>query len=683
MNQSMLYKRISAVFLSFCICALATVIAGDIPGAVRIATDDAHFAAGVQLSPGTNGDFELFSGQLEQQAIHPLGRYNGRLVGVAVNHDGDVLALTRDGSLSTYGDNPESIALPDSRWNMQGLAIWNSAPAAIAYDNGELFLVHPDKEQNWIQEERSVAQTEHPFRVELVALPDSLHLFWTTSSDSLSGGDIRHAVMDGSGTWVEQQPLILGSVAGFCAYADGETVHLAALAADPLGASPRHVIAKVLQNGEWQTEELPSQIRETLKSSPFSFDASVSGERTLLLSSGIDGTELLRVTPGNEMAVRSALTPAPQGVELGLAPRFTGLITIGLMIGLLLLYCRRSRTLSRLHPERAPDLLSRGAALGIDWLIASFAMGVYHWASGDMRILPDLLRLGKIESIFWSNLAGLAFFMFISETLFGATPGKYLAGLRVTSVFGGRPGVLQIVLRNFLRIVDMYPISGAFPGLIGAAVALFNRGRQRIGDIMAGTVVRRHLPLDKRGFLLASASPRRLDLLGELGVRIRVEAPDIDEEAIRGKTPDETVRMLAEAKARSMREKARPPEVVVAADTIVVLEGEVLGKPADEADAMSMLRRLSGKSHSVFTGVAVWDPASGRALTDVEETEVEFRILSEREIASYVATGDPLDKAGAYGIQTGYLVKQVRGSLSNVAGLPMEKLQGMLDFLTL
>lgn len=672
----MLFRRLLIILLPL----TAAAIAGEFPSTVRIASTPNHFAAAIQLTPGTDGNFELFTGQPTRQPIHPLGRYNGRLAGVAVDPDGKILALTSDGSLTAHADDLQPLALPDTRWQMQALAIQANSPVAATLDGNNLHLARPDHNQNWIQDPTPIAHTEYPMRTELVPLNDTLHLFWITRTDQLSGGVIRHAVQH-ENTWEEKPPLTLGNTVGFCAFPDGDSILLSALTADPLAAGPEHAIFKRWKNNAWTDADVPTEMRHSLENRPFSFAAAaIPQKETLLLISNADGAILNRFTPAGA-ASKSTLTPAPEKAEVGLAPRFTSLISVGMILLLLLLYCRRSRVISKNHPEKAPDLLSRGAALGIDWMLASLAMGAYHWAAGDVRILPDMLRLGQVEGIFWANLAGLALFMFMAEAAFGATPGKYLAGLRVVSVFGGKPGVLQTAMRNFLRAIDMYPFSGTFPGIIGAVSTFLNRNRQRIGDMMAGTLVKRHLPLDKRGFLLASASPRRLELLNELGVKVRVEAPNINEDSIKEATPEDTVRTLAQEKAKAMLEKARPPELVVAADTIVVLDGEIMGKPADPADATAMLKKLSGRSHSVFTGVTVWDPASGRGLTDVEETEVEFRELSDTEIAAYVATGDPLDKAGAYGIQTGYLVKQVRGSLSNVAGLPMEKLQTMVEHL--
>lgn len=172
--------------------------------------------------------------------------------------------------------------------------------------------------------------------------------------------------------------------------------------------------------------------------------------------------------------------------------------------------------------------------------------------------------------------------------------------------------------------------------------------------------------------VLASGSPRRLELLRRLGIEPSVRPADIDESLLPGEAPDAHVARLAEAKADAIARGVGG--LVIAADTVVVLDGEVLGKPIDHDDASAMLRRLSGRDHWVLTGVAVRH--DGRRAAAVEATEVRFRPISDDEIAAYVATGEPLDKAGAYGIQGagGMFVDGIRGSDSNVIGLPLATL---------
>lgn len=169
--------------------------------------------------------------------------------------------------------------------------------------------------------------------------------------------------------------------------------------------------------------------------------------------------------------------------------------------------------------------------------------------------------------------------------------------------------------------------------------------------------------------VLASASPRRRALLQGLGVTFEAVAPGLDESVRAGESPcDYVLRVAVEKAAQGAR--LRPGALVLAADTSVVLGDRILGKPSGEAEAREMVRALSGKRHSVLTGVALDGPARASA---VVETAVWFRPLSEAEIAWYASTGEPLDKAGAYAIQGagGVLVQRIEGSASNVVGLPL------------
>jgi septum formation protein len=167
--------------------------------------------------------------------------------------------------------------------------------------------------------------------------------------------------------------------------------------------------------------------------------------------------------------------------------------------------------------------------------------------------------------------------------------------------------------------------------------------------------------------ILASASPRRARILESLGLEFEIRPAAVDEEILVGESPEAAVRRLARRKAAALQRT--PSDCVIAADTLVVLNSRVLGKPANRAQARSMLRALSGRTHTVATGVAV---AWGRKMASgVDLTEVRFRRMSKREIADYVRTGEPLDKAGAYHVDGGgaAFIEWIHGSPSNVAGL--------------
>lgn len=182
-------------------------------------------------------------------------------------------------------------------------------------------------------------------------------------------------------------------------------------------------------------------------------------------------------------------------------------------------------------------------------------------------------------------------------------------------------------------------------------------------------------------WILASASPRRKQLLAELLDNFEI-IPSLADENVQGyASPKDLVLQLAELKAK---EVALRPEnagkIVIGSDTVVAFEGEVLGKPKDEADAFRMLKMLSGKKHAVYTGVCfAQNGADGYlAKTQAEKTDVYFEELSDEWILGYIQGGSPMDKAGAYGIQDGGLVKKIEGSYTNVVGFPVELVQEMI-----
>ena len=181
--------------------------------------------------------------------------------------------------------------------------------------------------------------------------------------------------------------------------------------------------------------------------------------------------------------------------------------------------------------------------------------------------------------------------------------------------------------------------------------------------------------------VLASASPRRRDLLARLGVDLIVAPSNISEPPMPGTEPSALVRHLALEKALAVAH-ARPSSLVLGADTVVVHNGDVLGKPADADEARRMLRRLAAGRHCVFTGIALVHLATQRRIVAHEATEVCFGAMTDGEIDAYVASGSPLDKAGAYGIQDdrgALFVRRIEGDYYNVVGLPLHRLYRTLQ----
>ena len=176
--------------------------------------------------------------------------------------------------------------------------------------------------------------------------------------------------------------------------------------------------------------------------------------------------------------------------------------------------------------------------------------------------------------------------------------------------------------------------------------------------------------MSTRDLILASSSPRRRELLGQIGVKFRIEKPDIDEVRAEGETGATYVCRLAEEKASVVAQR-QESSVVLAADTTVVLDGDILEKPLSDRHGIEMLRRLSGNMHEVLTGVALIDGQKRKSF--VCSSRVFFRELSDEEIVWYWNTGEPLDKAGGYGLQGigAAFVTAIEGSYTNVIGLPL------------
>ena len=181
--------------------------------------------------------------------------------------------------------------------------------------------------------------------------------------------------------------------------------------------------------------------------------------------------------------------------------------------------------------------------------------------------------------------------------------------------------------------------------------------------------------------ILASASPRRAEILREAAIPFTVLSSAVDETPFPGESPRDHVQRLASAKAELAAARAVGPAIVIAADTVVTLEGRILGKPRSSDDARHMLEMLSGRTHSVVTGVALIRLPDAEQRTFVETTLVHFDKLSEEELNRYLATDEPYDKAGAYAIQgrAGRFIPRIEGCYFNVVGLPLARLQHSLN----
>jgi len=190
------------------------------------------------------------------------------------------------------------------------------------------------------------------------------------------------------------------------------------------------------------------------------------------------------------------------------------------------------------------------------------------------------------------------------------------------------------------------------------------------------------IKLDQK-LILASKSPRRKKLLEQLGFKFEIIVTDTDEIIDLNLLPEEICQNLAEQKAQVIARKITFPAYVIGADTIVVIDGEILGKPADKKQAFDMLMKLSDNTHAVFTGISIFDTSLNRNISFFAKTDVTFRALDESEIIEYIESGSPMDKAGAYGIQNDFgavFVKKINGCYYNVVGFPLEMFYSKFKF---
>jgi len=186
--------------------------------------------------------------------------------------------------------------------------------------------------------------------------------------------------------------------------------------------------------------------------------------------------------------------------------------------------------------------------------------------------------------------------------------------------------------------------------------------------------------LNGYGLILASNSPRRAEILNLAKVPFMISSPRNSEEILDSEKPEVLVQKNSMKKAESISSEIKSG-IILGADTVVVLDQEILGKPKNEKEAFTMLKKLNGKWHQVYTGVALLNKVNSKRISGFEVTRVKFNELTEKEINEYVATGDSLDKAGAYGIQesaSGGLVEKIEGNFDNVMGLPLKKVHELL-----
>ena len=538
-------------------------------------------------------------------------------------------------------------------------------------------------------------------------------IFWREVANRKVEGFIRGAVYDGS-QW-KQLPVIGENISlsgGFAACSDADRIVLIQDAGGKEGlAGSGMPIYEYNKDDGWRSiADIPFS-KESLALAGFGIDIKSINGRFVVARADEAGIQLyysVNFEDGIWKDVGQFEKEEREWSELFNSEIIFNYILLGISVGLLVLfYIRRKKLRTVLDADEGSNsalpkdarlarmikeariqriggfasVLDRGFALFIDGF---FVMPIpYYYLNAQSIDFMDSVFSAKELVLFFIWLISLTVYMLIAELIFGFTIGKALARIRVRNATGGRPSLAQVLIRNTARIIDFFPVpigTMRIWYLIATVAASVTVKRQRVGDILAKTVVRRYTPLKKRKIILASASPRRKELLTEFGLNFDVISADVDESAVVGMLPREFAKMLAVRKASEIAVRMENGELVIAADTVVALGDRILGKPSDENEAREMLSALSGKTHEVLTGVSIIDTATKQLVASVERTEVEFRELSEAEINNYIESGEGEDKAGSYAIQGngGFFVNATLGSTSNVIGMPMELFQRML-----
>lgn len=330
--------------------------------------------------------------------------------------------------------------------------------------------------------------------------------------------------------------------------------------------------------------------------------------------------------------------------------------------------------------------LERGIALAIDIFITLPLLVAFIAAQGlSFQNLADANELVDkvIPAALFYNFSFMVYTT-ITELLWNQTVGKKALGLYVRNITGGKASRMRIVIRNILRSIDTMtlPIPGLeIPFLPAIISMIFSKTNQRIGDRFANTIVVRRVPVETRKIILASTSPRREELLKSMGLAFESIAPEIEERIFPALSPHENAVRLAQEKADFVGNRLSGNEIIIAADTIISFNGQIIGKPEDREDAKNILKKLSAGHHQVITGLAIWDKAVDRKIAAFDITDIQMNPLTDRQIEEYVESGEADGKAGAYAIQENgrKFVRYINGSYSNVVGLPLEVLRAILD----
>ena len=616
----------------------------------------------------------------------PLG---GQVAGLLPSENG-LRAVFRDGAIFRWsaedrqltrlrsgGSHRTLASAAEIRGNVYGMTIKDEGLQALLL-NGE----------EWEEASELLPTVGRPLLVRMVEQEGHLMVFWRTEIGGRREPGLKAARLKDR-EWVRLPMDLPEATRGFYAVAAmPEGILLVREPRVEVGEWRERLLLNRYAKGKWTSlsagVRLPPDLRRH-----HGLGLALTTYGTALVLARVDPAGIHTFTADISSAGVWRVTGDAIGQEHGDVWAFMAIV-IALTLGLVLIIVSRLAMLraARLRPDlvtqRIGGLASpmdRALAMMVDIFLILPMPLVFLYSSNSY----DLFHVNREEGhlVYWVGLVGLSIYMALGEAIWGRTLGKMLFRLHVRNAAGGRITVGQALLRNAARMIDFYFVviaDIAMPYLFALLSVSFTRRRQRIGDLLARTVVLRHTPLDKRVIVLASASPRRRELLNAMGFQFTTMVPDVDETIDTGQTAEENAQRLAQRKAEAVAKRLKGQELVIAADTLVAKGDEIIGKPVDREDAKRILHKLSGSSHAVVTGVAIVDRAMGQALAATDRTDVDMLPLSGEDIDEYVASGEADGKAGAYAIQetADRFVHSLRGSLSNVIGLPVELLRRML-----
>lgn len=634
--------------------------------------------------------FYTFPSDADKPELQQAGEFRGQLVGLVP--DGETfLLIYSDGSVFRFSGegNPAQLLVGGGRRLINAVRDPDGMVYALAIgetDKPEVLALSPgatdSAPEDWRRQGVPVSMLDTPGMLETALMQGRPAVFWRSFVRGGTEEGLRGAVLDERGVW-QRLPLAPGTqYSGVFAVTTYNQGILALQERGRFGGTGQaHSVLFYRPETGWNFMLTPDAMRED--------------QTTGALTLGTSGKHIwLGTLTDGGFSVMHSTDPALGGwrVVVGGGEQAGGdsnLYVILLFVMFMIFTSTLFRMLRLKRGGMVPvpvggagtlaSAIDRAVAMLVD---ATLVLPLPILYMGDANEALRQVYLGRQVVAYLLFLGGLTLYSFVAEALYGQTFGKWLFRIKVRSIDGRPPRLWQIAVRNAGRFIDFFPVylAGSMIWYLVALLSVsFTKRRQRVGDLLASTVVQRVIPLAARRVVLASASPRRRELLEEMGVNFNILPADIDETPVSGIHPRQMAERLARQKAEAVLGNCPPDALVIAADTIVVVDDRILGKPVDREQARQMLRELRGRAHLVITGMSVIDKVDGRQVDGSDVTEVVMRDFSDEEIENYLHSGEADDKAGAYAIQGrgGDFVSGIKGSLSNVIGMPVEMLRSI------